>query len=200
MFISGLWHGAGYTFLLWGLLHGLYLVVNHAWRVVVAKRAKDKVRYQRVMVPVGFVLTFLAVAVAMVLFRAPTLASAGGIYAGMVGAGGVELPQMLIAKLGAAGLPVAHITPVVMSSKDFLVTLLWVLGLLAVALLLPNTQQVMARFEPVLGIKDRPANTGLPWTRVQWAPTAGWAVVVALLGAFAVMRVGGPSEFLYWQF
>ena len=32
MLISGLWHGAGYTFILWGLLHGLYLVVNHLWR------------------------------------------------------------------------------------------------------------------------------------------------------------------------
>ncbi len=32
MLLSGVWHGAGYTFLLWGLLHGLYLIVNHAWR------------------------------------------------------------------------------------------------------------------------------------------------------------------------
>ena len=32
MLISGLWHGAGYTFILWGLLHGVYLVVNHLWR------------------------------------------------------------------------------------------------------------------------------------------------------------------------
>ena len=32
MFMSGLWHGAGYLFIAWGLLHGVYLVINHAWR------------------------------------------------------------------------------------------------------------------------------------------------------------------------
>ena len=41
MLISGLWHGAGYTFLLWGLLHGLYLVVNHAWRQYGPRPADD---------------------------------------------------------------------------------------------------------------------------------------------------------------
>ena len=34
MFISGLWHGAGYGFIIWGLLHGVFLTINHAWRVV----------------------------------------------------------------------------------------------------------------------------------------------------------------------
>ena len=32
MLLSGTWHGAGYTFIFWGLLHGLYLVANHTWR------------------------------------------------------------------------------------------------------------------------------------------------------------------------
>ena len=41
MFISGLWHGAGYGFVIWGLINGVYLVVNHGWRVYAAHRCRD---------------------------------------------------------------------------------------------------------------------------------------------------------------
>ena len=58
MFVSGLWHGAGYVFILWGLLHGLYLSINHAWRMVGPRLWPNKASYNRFMRPVGFVLTF----------------------------------------------------------------------------------------------------------------------------------------------
>ena len=34
MLLGGLWHGAGWTFVAWGALHGLYLVINHAWHAM----------------------------------------------------------------------------------------------------------------------------------------------------------------------
>ena len=40
MLVSGIWHGAGYTFIVWGLLHGCYLTINHAWRLVTQKIGK----------------------------------------------------------------------------------------------------------------------------------------------------------------
>ena len=55
MFLSGLWHGAGVTFIVWGLLHGGYLIVNHGWRLWRPKW--DKTAYERWMKPLGFVLT-----------------------------------------------------------------------------------------------------------------------------------------------
>ena len=42
MFVSGLWHGAGYGFIIWGLLHGFYLTINHGWRVFVAQLWPDQ--------------------------------------------------------------------------------------------------------------------------------------------------------------
>ena len=42
MFIAGLWHGAGYGFIIFGLLHGVYLVINHGWRVYAAHRWRDR--------------------------------------------------------------------------------------------------------------------------------------------------------------
>ena len=55
MFISGLWRGAGYGFIFWGLLHGFYLTVNHAWRIVVRPRWPVRLNYDRLMKPVGFI-------------------------------------------------------------------------------------------------------------------------------------------------
>src|SRR5262249_11384875 len=144
MFISGFWHGAGYLFLLWGLLHGVFLCINHAWRLVAQRWWKDKERYNRVMRPIGFVLTFTSVVFAMVLFRAPTLASAGHILKGMVGLNGIELPEIIHAHLGglSAKLQAMHIgiaanwTP-----QDFIHMSELLPLLLIIAWFFPNTLQ-----------------------------------------------------------
>jgi D-alanyl-lipoteichoic acid acyltransferase DltB (MBOAT superfamily) len=201
MFISGFWHGAGYLFILWGLLHGVYLVINHAWRLVGPKLWASKESYLRFMRPVGFVLTFFAVALGMVLFRSPTVHVAVDVFRGILGLHGVEFPRVLAEKLAARGLPL-HFVSIAegLSTKDFLAMLLWTLVLLLIALTLPNSIQIMARHQPVLGAMERPANTGLARLAMNWNPTLGWAIVMSLMAAAAIMRVGGPSEFLYWQF
>lgn len=77
MLLGGLWHGAGWHFILWGGLHGLYLIINHLWQAVSIKRIPMK----------GFstALTFLAVVFAWVMFKAEHLSAAGLIYQGMLG-------------------------------------------------------------------------------------------------------------------
>src|SRR6267143_276734 len=100
MFVSGLWHGAGYLFILWGLLHGVYLTVNHAWRLFGPRNWSNREPYDRFMRPTGFVLTFLSVAVAMVLFRSANAHSAKELLQGMVGLNGISLPQQIHAHLG----------------------------------------------------------------------------------------------------
>jgi alginate O-acetyltransferase complex protein AlgI len=143
------------------------------------------------------VITFFAVVVAMVLFRSPSVHVAADVYRGMLGLNGIELPPAMAAKLGGAH---HHVAAAAMSTLYFAQQQLWMLALLCIALLLPNTVQIMARFEPVLGAKERPADTGLWLRTLSWNPTLVWAIGIAALAAAAVMRVGGPSEFLYWQF
>jgi D-alanyl-lipoteichoic acid acyltransferase DltB (MBOAT superfamily) len=73
MLLGGLWHGAAWTFVVWGALHGAYLCVNHAWSnygPVVAPR------FARAANAAAFVLTFVSVVVAWVFFRADSLSSA----------------------------------------------------------------------------------------------------------------------------
>src|SRR5665213_682079 len=72
MALGGLWHGAAWTFVIWGVLHGLYLSINHAWN---SYGATIKGRYAAAANLVAFILTFLSVVVAWVVFRADSVAS-----------------------------------------------------------------------------------------------------------------------------
>src|ERR1700733_11767687 len=80
MALGGLWHGAAWTFVIWGVLHGLYLCINHAWNHFAPPLAP---RFTRIADMAAFVLTFLTVVVAWVLFRADSMASAASILTKM---------------------------------------------------------------------------------------------------------------------
>ena len=201
MFISGLWHGAGYGFIVWGLLNGVYLSVNHAWRLVGPKLWPSRSSYERFMTPVGLILTFVSVAVAMVFFRAPTMASAMDLVKGMIGLNGLALPKEIYDHLGplAGWLHKLGVASQSGSGQDFVMLMSWTVVLTVVALAFPNTLQILARYEPALGVKPRPMRL---WTRalVEWNPSLAWAIGVSAVAAIAVRFLGGPSEFLYWQF
>src|SRR5262249_40920620 len=89
MLISGVWHGVGWQFVVWGLLHGLYLAINQAWKLWRPRFWRDEQSYDRIMKPVGFVLTFGAVILGMVFFRASSVDHALSIVASMLGLHGV---------------------------------------------------------------------------------------------------------------
>ncbi|MDT8870957.1 MBOAT family O-acyltransferase [Komagataeibacter rhaeticus] len=89
MGLAGLWHGAGWTFLLWGLLHGAALAVVHAWD-------RAGLRIGRLA---SHVLTLLFVLLTWVVFRADSLPAAGrmlGAMAGTQGMGGMTLKHPLV--------------------------------------------------------------------------------------------------------
>jgi len=201
MFVSGFWHGAGYLFILWGLLHGVYLSINHAWRLFAPKIWSSKDAYERFMRPTGLVLTFLSVAVSMVLFRSANVDTAKELLQGMAGLNGINLPQRVYALLGpvTGSLPFVHASAG-MSLRELVTVIAWVGALLLGALALPNTLQLMARYEPALGVRPRPTAPASLLGAIDWTPTIPWAVATSCLVFAAVMRLGGKSEFLYWQF
>jgi alginate O-acetyltransferase complex protein AlgI len=73
MLLGGLWHGASWSFVVWGALHGTYLCANHAWNNYGPAIAP---RFERAATFAGCLLTFLSVVVAWVFFRADGLSSA----------------------------------------------------------------------------------------------------------------------------
>jgi D-alanyl-lipoteichoic acid acyltransferase DltB (MBOAT superfamily) len=87
MFISGIWHGAGWTFVVWGSLHGAALVVNHLWRK----------RKWKMPPAVGWLLTFTFINVSFVFFRASSLDDALKVLGGMLGLSGAPLGRHALA-------------------------------------------------------------------------------------------------------
>jgi len=202
MLISGLWHGAGYLFILWGLVHGIFLAVNHAWRRVGPALWRDRASYERVMKPVGFVLTFVCVAAAMVIFKATTLSAAADLLKGMVGLNGVLLPGTIYDRLGplAGWLQHAGIGRGLEDGVMFSRLALWVIGLGGIALLLPNTLQILDTYEPALGVRPKQGDRRLLERVFSWKPSLAWAIAASVVAAVGVLHLSGKSEFLYWQF
>ena len=124
MFLAGLWHGAAWTFVIWGLVHGAALGIHG-----VLKRAGLTPR----SVVVNRVLTFAYVVAAFVIFRAPNMHVAGSILSRMAGVDGVESLSRLQALLPGR----------------FIVLLL---GLLLFAQFAPNTWQVRVKPRFVYGL------------------------------------------------
>jgi alginate O-acetyltransferase complex protein AlgI len=125
MLLGGLWHGAAWTFVAWGGLHGLYLIVNHAWRALRGRRPEDA---GVVEVWAARIVTFLAVVVAWVFFRAEGFHAAFRMVRGMIGMNGITTP----------GQAPSHLAELLI-----LLVMVW---------LLPNSQELLSRFRPTISI------------------------------------------------
>lgn len=84
MVLGGLWHGAGWSFVIWGTLHGLYLGINHGFRALCGPGLCARFDRSRLFGASSWLLTMLAVILAWVVFRAETLWGAGRILERMV--------------------------------------------------------------------------------------------------------------------
>ncbi len=184
MLLGGLWHGAGWTFVIWGGLHGLYLVANHGWRTLNERLGNHPYSGGRLVKLASGLLTFIAVVIAWVFFRATDMNQALHILSAMFGfSGGIEGHGWRdgVQEMKKSG------------------QLAWISALLAIAWLAPNTQEIMARAKPTLEIID---TTHLrPW--LLWRPNLAWLIFAALLLAFSLFFLPQGekvSEFLYFQF
>lgn len=103
MLIAGIWHGSGWTFMIWGGLHGFMLVVNHAFRALTKTAAMARWLSAAPVRAASILLTFLAVSVCWVIFRAFSLDGALAMLRAMFPPEGMQ-PG------GAAWFPNRHFT------------------------------------------------------------------------------------------
>lgn len=190
MGLAGVWHGAGLQFLIFGLLHGAYLTINHAWRMYGPKAFEAAVpAWRGALALCGQVaLTYVAVLVGQVFFRAGSVGQALDLLAGMAGMHGVVAP-------GASGGGMAQVLGAFGLAPDDYKRCIKLALFFAMAWFLPNSLQIMAAAQPVIGVKVEPAPRLLAWR-----PSWHWAVVTAIAAFIAVMSLNGTSEFLYFQF
>ena len=211
MLLGGLWHGAGWTFVIWGGLHGFYLLVNHAWRGL--KQQMGWGDSGKLGVLGAGALTFLAVVVGWVFFRADSFLSAVTMLQGMAGMNGISLPSSLEMKFGQYFVPpkcliFSGLQPMANLSASDALTILG-LGLIIVWML-PNVRQLFQYYRPTCedmndgcqlsASKIPPALYGRFIRYFQWQPTKKYAWATGVLFAIAIMGLTRVSEFLYFQF
>jgi len=178
MLLAGLWHGAGWTFVLWGGLHGAYLALNHMFRRLSRRLAL------RVPGWAGWAVTFACVNVAWVFFRADSLGRAVDIVKGMAGMNGVivksrHLPEFLVQALAAVHIPVVAKTATWHYFAPQQRNLILIAAVIALAI--PGAWE---------------------WVRssIERCPTRRTAIFIGVLLCVSVLFLGKVNEFIYFQF
>jgi D-alanyl-lipoteichoic acid acyltransferase DltB (MBOAT superfamily) len=178
MLLGGLWHGAGWNFLIWGGIHGLLISLNHLWRSIVRDRASYE-PFGSGYAVIAHALTFAAIVVTWVPFRATTLQGTKTMLGSMAGLRGADALLIISQeKWLAAGAPL-------------------LLGLTVAVWLLPNTWQIMRIGNEKVTM---PPGWTLAGILLQWRPNVAWALAVGMIMAYSVLQLGSSSEFLYFDF
>lgn len=181
--LAGIWHGAGLQFMVFGLLHGIYLTINQAWRIFTL----DRPVLQRFMPwPVGMALTLAAVLVGQVFFRAASVGDAVVVLQGLLHLhGGVALAQG----------PAASLIPY---TSSFLLNPVKAAGALAVCFAivwaLPNTQEILGQAPR----ESQHKHGALNW--LVWTPNLRSAVITVGLFSCCFALLDASKSFLYFQF
>ncbi len=191
--LAGLWHGAGWTFVLWGALHGAALVVHRLWKNLGL----------RMPAVVGWLLTFLFISATWVVFRAASLSEGLHVLQSMIGLNGVACSPSIVKLL-------AKISPLQELLTGFSKTSLllpaetgWYLLFFSLVLfLLPNSCRIggLVAEEKKEALRSRINHATRFFFRFQ--PNCYWAVVSGILFAMALYRLlrVAPTEFLYFNF
>ena len=181
----GLWHGAGWTFVLFGLIHGIYLTINELWRSLRRKARKRSGPPAGAGLLFYHLLTLVCVVFANVLFRAKDVSSAIAIWSGMLR--WHEFPE------------VSKVLPLNLS-EVLTKPLLFVVCVGMIVFLFPNTQQIMARYSPVLDWAKW-KNIARPIIEFEFRLTPAWAIFTGLVLFFGIAFISrGQTEFIYFNF
>ncbi len=206
MLLGGLWHGAIWTFVAWGALHGIFLMVNHVWRQALvynpgfATGLIRRGRFDRKM-PVTSartrsvdrfrkwgeqqlltLLTFTCVTVAWVFFRAENMRTAWNLFGSML-----------------------HFAPQLYTHARLLTRFSWFgIGLLLLVVFeFPNIYEILGGESPALPHPLMKRGKNCAASRWSWKPSPAWAIASAAIFAVCILILviaGETPQFLYFQF
>ncbi len=197
MLIGGLWHGAGWTFVIWGGLHGIYLTVFHLWRKLRTGALAFIPSFGWLGEFSGRMMTFIAVVVGWVFFRAESVDASLLILKGMIGLNGVELPAAVKYRLPQGvvdALQNIGVSFYMGGGREFIEAWIYIVILFFIAFFLPNTLRLTRLYRPVVSYSCFDASF------FTWRLTKLWAAFTAIIFVIAVLSLTRVSEFLYFQF
>lgn len=168
--IGGLWHGAGWTFVFWGFLHGIGVTIHRVWRIFNISMPKA----------LAWLITFNFVNIAWIFFRAKSWKDARKVLEGMFGVNGVIVPEKLAAKLAFLreyGIEFgAWLKNINISCDRY--TLMEIMMYMAICFLMKNSNELVKEFRP----------------------TGKYALFISILIVISVLNLNRTSEFIYFNF
>jgi alginate O-acetyltransferase complex protein AlgI len=193
MVLGGLWHGANWTFVIWGAIQGVALVVNYAWR-----EARGPGRPGVAGRFVGWLFTFGTFVVAIVFFRSPDIRSAWRIIAAMAGFGGAPVAErhfQIDDWMIRHGYVSDDLVRAWLGSTWSMVATLWTAAALLIILAVPDTMEITGYREG-----DAQSDWRRPVAFGPWQPSVVSAALAMAIFALVFMQIGRVNEFLYYQF
>lgn len=201
MLIGGLWHGASWNFVIWGAMHGLYLSINHLWI-----EFKKKIGFSKsptfLSIYFSRILTFLAIMLSWVFFRADNVHDALKIIETLFGFHGLTLNESHVLALGRFG----QWLGVIPHRSEFfwgLPQVITLIGLLFIVWVMPNTYEYLNNTRvAILTYKEHTEHMFThPWLKkLIWKPSLFHLIAgLCFIGTGSWYAIRG-GEFLYFQF
>jgi len=201
----GLWHGAGWTFILFGAFHGLLLVANHGYRSIRKAFGLGKNSSHILTLIFYHILTYFFIVIGWMFFRSESFNGLLNLFEAISGGNGVVLPYnylnylnylfgfgTFLADLGVRFVPYNIGIPYFGGIHEFK----FIIILFLFTLCLPNTQQIMR----YLNEGSNGKNELMISRKLYWKPSTFWAMVMVVVTLYAVLNLSNATEFLYYQF
>ncbi|WP_120495626.1 MBOAT family protein [Kiloniella sp. EL199] len=190
MLLGGLWHGASWNFVFWGLLHGIYLSINHAWSAIGFHKNLEVFFHPLVIKVFYHALTLLGVMVAWIFFRAESFTGA---------------ETMLLSMFGQAGYIYPDIIKDLALDHEFFWFISCVIGF--IIFFCPNSVEITRRYQPTIDYKSLLDKTHQLKARFikayAWRPSTNWSCAMLGVGVISLLqiyRLDELTEFIYFNF
>jgi len=137
-YLAGVWHGASWMFIIWGVMHGIAIIIQHIWK-------KFQIKIPMLL---AWFMTFMFINFSWIFFRAHNLDDAFKVLKGMLGFNGIVLPKILYSKLQILGIENIHTGGFLSAIGGSKWTLLLLILSLIVLFAFKNSNELQKKFRP----------------------------------------------------
>ena len=200
MMACGLWHGAGWNFLIWGGLHGVYLIINHVWHSMGVTVFKSGFG-----VLIAWAITFLSVIISWIFFRSQTWEGAIKILSAMIGLNGISLPHLapetILLAINNLNINVLTLGALPIIDTGLADALIILMSCALLVFLMPNTAQIMrttfrnGALQDIMTLEHKHHLRTLQWTGATYQ-----AAAIGCITAISILCLTRINDFLYFQF
>ena len=196
MLLGGLWHGAAWTYVVWGALHGAFLCVNHAWRALTRSFDIQATFDQGWFRTASILLTFFVVALAFTVFRAEDFSSSIQLIGNGFNTTAINTPGILGETIHESTLGYIF-SALGFHPRDYFAVYFLLACAASICWFLPCTQQFMFQFQPVLITIP---TSGKQPVYLQWRGSLAHATTLGFMLGLSLLSFSSVKEFIYFQF